>query len=416
MQVFKFGGASINTASAVKNMAAIVKSQKEDPLVVIVSAMGKSTNALEEILSSFRAGTSIDPMIASFEAYHQNICADLFKDQDHEVLNSLSGYVSSLKIALQQSREEPYEFAYDQCVSFGELISTSILHQYFRSINLDCRLLHAPDVVSTDRSYKEANVNWEETSKNIAAIHPMSGEIVLTQGFIGGDSKGHTTTLGREGSDYSASIFACCLEATALTVWKDVPGIMNADPSKIPGAVKYDELSYKEAAEMTYYGAKVIHPNTIKPLADKNILFYVKCFYDPELPGTLIHDCHVTHLMPCIIVKPEQCLVSFRFNDYTFVNEQNLGTIYDLLDEINVHVNMSQNSAISFSICIDNIPWKTEAIITRLGHQFDIHYNTDLTLLTIKNYKKEIFDEHIPTSGVVLEQRSRADVQLVYQN
>jgi len=417
MQVFKFGGASVNTANAIKNMAAIVKSHLDEPLVVIVSAMGKSTNALEQILSNFRAGKPIDQLVASFEKYHKEICKNLF-DSNHEVFSELSNHISELEKALKQSKEESYDFAYDQCISFGELISTTILNFYFNEINLDSHLHHAPDLVITDRSYREAIVDWGITSENIyEALHDLSpGQVAISQGFISGDSDGHFTTLGREGSDYSASIFACSLKTTALTVWKDVPGIMNSDPEKFSSAVIYDELSYKEASEMSYYGAKVIHRDTIKPLADKNIPLYVKCFFDPQLPGTLIHDCHIVHHIPCIILKPNQCLVSFRFNDYTFINEQNIGAIFDVLDQLHIHVNMMQNSAISFSICIDNFQWKTEAIISKLGQLFQIHYNTNLILLTIKNYQQDILSEHLPASPILLEQRSRADLQMVYQD
>jgi len=237
----------------------------------------------------------------------------------------------------------------------------------------------------------------------------------LTQGFISGDSKGSITTLGREGSDYSASILACCLDADSLTVWKDVPGIMNGDPKRIENTIKYDELSYKEASEMTYYGAKVIHQDTIKPLSDQNITMYVRSFSSPTIPGTKIHRCEIHHQIPCIIYKENQCLISFRFNDYTYINEQNLVTIYDLVDKLMIRVNMMQNSAISISICIDYNEKKVLDIIAKLKHNFEIHYNNDLTMMTIKNYNNKAIHDYSPTSDVLLEQKTRADIQLVYR-
>jgi aspartate kinase len=279
---------------------------------------------------------------------------------------------------------------------------------------LPCHWLDARTCIATDQTYREGKVNWSKTNLQSASLTPMlSSGIVLTQGFIGQTDDGFTTTLGREGSDFSAAIFASCLGAESVTIWKDVPGVMNADPKRMNAAVVFDELPFKEAAEMTYYGASVIHPKTIKPLANKGISLYVKNFDDPSIPGTRIHECKVSALPPLIVFKDNQCLVSCKVTDYSFVNEEQLRTIFHVLTELDMHINVMQNSAISFSFCVDFREHKIKALIDRLRAHFEVFYNTGLTLITVKNYDEATFEHYRRLPGVILEQSSRSTLQVL---
>jgi aspartate kinase len=415
MKVFKFGGASIKSSQAIKNMAKMVGESDDDSLIIIVSAMGKTTNHLEHILHDSRAGIDYENSFQALLQYHHQICKELFETD--EVSNEISELFDLLRQQIKNCNEEPYDFAYDQCVSFGERVSSTIVSRFLQKPGSDCQLWDATELITTDNTYREAIVNWEKTTSQIRekVKNVPSGSWYVTQGFIAGHN-GQTTTLGREGSDYTAAIFAVAVNANSLTVWKDVPGIMSADPKILPNAVKFDELSYREASEMTYYGAKVIHPDTIQPLAENNIALHVRDFTNPHQQGTIIHDCTTVQVVPCIIFKENQLLVSFQFSDYNFINEQHLVTIYDVLDQLHIHVNMMQNSATSFSICIDDHPAKIDAIVEQLKGYFYIHYNRSLALLTIKNYDAPTLEAVVPKTGILLEQKSRSDVQIVYQH
>jgi aspartate kinase len=260
-------------------------------------------------------------------------------------------------------------------------------------------------------------VQWKETEEKIKTLKEvLKNKIILTQGFIGGTKDGLTATLGREGSDYTGAIFGSCLHSESLTIWKDVPGVMNADPKRLPAAIVFDELPFKEAAEMTYYGASVIHPKTIKPLALKNIPLYVKSFDNPTLSGTKIHDCHVDNLPPLIVFKDNQCLISCKVTDFTFINEQQLSSIFEALSQLDIKLNVMQNSAISFSFCVDFRENKVTALIEKLQHYFEVYYNTGLTLITVKNYNDETFDTYRKNPGVIIEQSSRSTLQVLVKN
>jgi len=417
MHIFKFGGASINTAKAVRNIFEIVCDVNLNPLVVIVSAMGKSTNALEEILNNKLAGSDYSRNLKFFEKYHHDICKELFEENDIEFYSALSKYFGLLKEALNRIDKNKYDWSYDQVVSFGELISAFIISGFLKKEGLKCFLLNAPDVIKTNSEFREAQVDWTNTSNgiNFKVEKSLDYDLIMSQGFIGSDAIGNITTLGREGSDFTAAIFASSLDAESVTVWKDVPGIMSGDPKLIKDAVLIDELSYQEASEMTYYGAKVIHPKTIRPLTEKNIPLYVKNFDHPGEPGTCIHDCKTDRNLPVIIYKKDQSLFSFRFTDFNFVNEKSLIEIHNVLDQLNIKVNMMQNSAISFSVCIDHHEEKNVQLIKILREKFELHYNMGLTLITIKNYTDEALEKYKPKGHILLEQKSRANYQAVFK-
>lgn len=418
MQVFKFGGASIKDIQAVQNIANILSSYSQDKLVVIVSAMGKTTNQLESILHNFLNGVPYEEEINALSMAHQEIIRGLFIEPG-KVLAELNELITQLKETLSLLRDKAYNFIYDAIISYGERISSMIIFHYLEEKEFSIALRPAQSLILTDSNFKEAQVDWKATQlrikEQVETAH-LKHQIVISQGFIGGDNEGNYTTLGREGSDFTAAIFASCLNAEAVTIWKDVPGILNADPKKIKNATLYKELSYQEAAEMTYYGASVIHPKTIKPLANQKIPLYVRSFQTPLESGTIIHDCHVQHFSPCIIMKEKQCLITFKVTDFTFINEDNLSKIFTALSRHHIKINMMQNSAISFSICVNEEAYKLTPFMAELKQTFDILYNSDLTLITIKNYEEGIVNELKRNKKLYIEQRTRKNYQMVVLN
>jgi aspartate kinase len=414
MKVFKFGGASIRNAAAIRNVASIIESHAREQLLVVVSAMGNTTDGLEQIVALSRSGKDIDHPLGILREYHANIIRELL-GEEHSVYAELDKILQAIKDASRLIGE--YDFVYDQIVSQGEVISSIVVHQFLLSRKIATAWVDARQYIRTDNTYREGKIDWKTTQQNIdQLVHNVNGQIALTQGFIGTTSEGWTTTLGREGSDFTAAIFASCLGAQSLTIWKDVAGVMNADPKRLPAAVLFDELPFKEAAEMTYYGASIIHPKTIKPLATKGIPLYVRSFADPQLRGTIIHECVVDKLPPLIVFKENQCLVSCKVTDYSFINEQQMGNIFRVLSDNNIKVNVMQNSAISFSFCIDYRESKVMKLIELLGDNFEVYYNTGLTLITIKNYNQELYDEYRSKPGVILEQVSRSTLQILVKS
>jgi aspartate kinase len=414
MKVFKFGGASVKNADAIKNVADILKRYSQDELLIVVSAMGKTTNALERIVALGQKNNDFKNELEDIKSYHLQALKNL--DLTDTPAQKLIEEVIQ-KIASEAIKAGDYDQIYDQVVSQGEVLSSLILSNYLQSAGLDIAWVDARKFINTDETYREGKVNWNKTK---AAAQPLrkilEKKIIVTQGFIGATSTGFTTTLGREGSDYSAAIFASCLGAQSVTIWKDVPGVMSADPKRLPHAVVFDELPYQEAAEMTYYGASVIHPKTIKPLANSKIPLLVKNFDDPSLPGTRIHDCKIDRLPPLIVFKDNQCLISCKVTDYTFVNEQQMSFIFQSLMNHDVHINVMQNSAISFSFCVDFRDQKILKLIYELSQHFEVYYNTGLTLITIKNYDAVSFSEYRNKTGVILEQSSRSTLQVLVKN
>ena len=406
MKVFKFGGASVKNAAAIKNMSGIVARYAGEKLVVVVSAMGKTTNALEAIVNATVNNENPESLIDDVYKYHHEICQSLFED-DHPIFGELKNVIEEIRSTL--SANYTYNKLYDQVVSRGEIISTKIVTAYLDHTGTMARWIDAREYVRTDNNYRGGHVHWQLTEELIKHDIAQKAEehVLIAQGFIGRSDENMTTTLGREGSDFTAAIFAYCLDADSVTVWKDVPGILNADPKRIPDAVLFQQLPYNEAAEMTYYGASVIHPKTIKPLANKGIPLYVRSFDHPDEPGTIIHDCQYESLPPSIIIKDDQCLVSFKVLDYTFINEQNLSLIFHSLSEIDMKINIMQNSAISFSIVVDYEVNKLDRLISALRDHFDIRYNTGLTLITVKNHTPEILARYRNDKKILLEQISR---------
>ena len=417
MKVFKFGGASVKDAEGVKNVTKIISSYNSDPLLVVISAMGKTTNALEDLFNLGLERQSFQQEVNALYEYHLQIVKNLFQDIHHDVHFQLAKRFQSLTRVLQKLTKENARQGYDEVVAHGELISTVIVQAYLAEKKIASRWLDARDFISTNNLHKEAKINWSLTSSKVNRSLPaiLENEIVVSQGFIGRSPEGHTTTLGREGSDFSAAIFATCLNAESVTIWKDVPGVLNADPKMVKDTVLYPELSYNEAAEMTYYGATVIHPKTVKPLANHKIPLYVRSFINPEAAGTRIFDLEHPRHTPAIIFKKDQTLLSFHINDYSFITERNFSHIFSLLDLLHIKINLMQNSAISFSICVDNAPEKINNLIHNLETDYDIFYNSGLTLITVKNFTEELIEEMSKNKEILLEQKTRSNFQIVFR-
>jgi len=414
MKVFKFGGASLKNPLAIKNVASIVKGHSNNQLLIVVSAMGKTTNALEAIIAHSQSGNNFDEELNSIKEYHFQIVRDLLKNPG-DVVNHVTNLFDELIKNVSQKGE--YDFVYDQVIGFGEIISSVIVHHYFLQEGLVSEWIDSRNYIRTDSTFREGQVKWPETEKKISKIKSLlANKIAITQGFIGSNEKGETVSLGREGSDFTAAIFGSSLLAESVIIWKDVPGVMSADPKRLPNAMVFEELPYRETAEMTYYGASVIHPKTVKPLANKGIPLLVKSFIDPTLEGTKIHECIVDKLPPLIVHKENQCLVSCKVTDYTFINEGQLGVIFQAISESGLRINMMQNSAISFSFCMDYRENRIMKLIQVLSKNFEVYYNSGLTLITIKNYDTKTFDEYRKTKGVILEQSSRAALQVLVKD
>src|SRR5690606_13699398 len=354
------------------------------------------------------------PAFDELRDYHHRIMRELF-----EPGNSVFGAVDLLFDRALQTLQDPhpYDAGYDQIIAYGELISSTIIHHLALQDGLPAIWMDARNFISTDETFREGKVDWEMTQKKVSELKPvLADKIVLTQGFIVKAPSGLTTTLGREGSDYSAAIFASLLVARSVTMWKDVPGVMSADPKRLPDPVVFSELPYQEGAEMTYYGASVIHPKTIKPLANARIPLYVKCLDDPSLPGTVIHECRIPRLPPLVVFKDNQCLISCKVTDYTFISEQQISMIFNQLSSLDIRINVMQNSAISFSFCIDFRESRVSALIRELQKNFEVYYNAGLTLITVKNYDAESFEKFRKLDGVLLEQVSRSTLQVLVRS
>jgi aspartate kinase len=348
--------------------------------------------------------------------YHQSIVNELFPDKTHTIHNKLSQLFIQLEFQLQGvSKENNYDKSYDQLISYGEIFSSTILHYFLQTQQLLNTWIDSRKYIQTDGNWREGRVDWPNTEQLMLKDLPniLKNQIIVTQGFIGGTSNGLTTTLGREGSDFSAAIFAYCLNADEMYIWKDVDGLLNADPKHFEETVLFDEISYQETVEMAYYGASVIHPKTIKPLANKLIPLYIKSFINPNSQGTKIWDFKSRLYIPAFIMKEQQCLISFSSKDFAFISEKSLGLIFNTLSESRIKINMMQNSAISFSICVDYNPPKIEKLIHSLTNEFSIYYNFNLKLFTIKNYDSKSINHILAGKEVLLEQRSRNTYQIV---
>lgn len=416
MIVFKFGGSSVKDAAGVKNLASIVKKYEGQQLLVVVSAMGKTTNALERLTKAYvDSSDELHDIYTEIKDYHYNIIKELF-EPSHPVFNEVANTFVEIDWMIEDEPHDDYDFIYDQIVSIGELVSTRIVNAYLNQSGVKSQWVDARGYIHTDNNYREGNVDWDKTSKSIQNDIPKLLEkgTVITQGFLGGTSENFTTTLGREGSDYTASIFASCLQAESVTTWKDVPGILNADPKFFADTIKFDELSYTEAIEMTYYGASVIHPKTIKPLQNANIPLLVKSFNDPDAPGTVIGEKNVAQFeKPVIILKHNQVLLSISAKDYSFISEDHLSDIFRHFAQSHVKVNMMQTSALSFTVCIDLQQERFEKLLAALKPDFKTKYNDGLTLITVRHYRLGALRELASDKVVLLEQVSRNTAQMV---
>jgi len=419
MKVFKFGGASVKDASSVSNVASILKRFPNENILIVVSAMGKTTNALEKVVNDFfyKKGDA-HAALEEVKRYHYTIMNHLFPDETHPVFKEVNNFFVEVDWVLEEEPNRGYGFIYDQVVSIGELVSTKIVSEYLNYAEIKNSWFDARECIKTDNTYREGKVDWELSGKSVNEIikpqFASGNKILLTQGFIGGTSENYTTTLGREGSDYTAAIFSHLLGVEEMYIWKDVPGVLNADPKFYKEAQKLEQLGYHDAIELAYYGATVIHPKTIKPLENKNIPLYVKSFLNPEASGTVIKtNAQTKPLIPSFIFKSNQVLISISAKDFSFIAEDNLATIFSLFASLGVKINLMQNSAISFSVCVDDDEFKIPFLIEQLQKDFKVLYNTSLMLYTIRHYYQNTIDAITEGKEILLEQRSRNTAQFV---
>ncbi len=415
MKVFKFGGASLRDASGVENLVSILKEVGYDKTIVVVSAMGKTTNALEKILDNyFNDSNNIAGELLQLKQYHIEIVRNLFKNNSSKIEETIHKLFEELSGFLNSNKSPNYSFVYDQVVSIGELLSSKIVHAFIRFSGLENHWLDCRECIKTDDYYRAANLNWELTSQNIT--NNFKGHsLVVTQGFIGSNSNNFTTTLGREGSDYSAAIFAYALNATSLTIWKDVPGVLNGDPRVFKKTKLLKQISYREAIELAFYGASVIHPKTLQPLQRKEIPLYVKSFENPKNGGTVVlKGKNLDPLIPCYILKKNQVLLRLSTIDFSFIVEENISYIFKLLHEYQMSVELIQNSAISFSVCINNKYKKLDELLIILRAKFNVKVDQGVDLFTIRHFDQEA-SNFIRSIGkpILLEQRTEETAQFI---
>ena len=419
MKVFKFGGASVKDAAAVKNAASIVKRYLGE-LIIVVSAMGKTTNNLERLTNAFfYKKENPEIILEEIKQFHLNILKELFPYPTHPVYAQVENDFVELQWAIEDEPSYSYNHEYDQIVCMGEILSSRILAAYLNEVGIKCQWLDSRGIIQTDNNYREGNVNFELTEQLAKSdLLPLikQHKIILTQGFLGGTSENFTTTLGREGSDYTAAILAYCCDAESVTIWKDVPGVLNADPKWFNNTELIGELTYQDAIELAYYGATVIHPKTIKPLQNKNIPLLVKSFLHPEAEGTIIKDINRHLPIPSFIFKVNQMLVTISPRDFSFIAEDNLSKIFALFHHHQVKINVMQLSAISFSVCLDMDDKKVSPLIAELQKEYKVLYNENMELVTIRYYDQSTIDRVCIDKQVLLEQKSRYTVQLVVRN
>jgi len=414
MRIFKFGGASVKDADGIKNVLDVLQKVGFDDVLLVVSAMGKTTNAMEVVIKNyFEKSNGLQSAIQDVKKYHNQILLDLFDNEDDDVFFAVNSLFADLEYFLRSNKSPNYNFVYDQVVSYGELISTTIISHYFNFRGLKNHWLDVREFIKTDATYRDAEVNWEATQKNISK-NVKKKALNITQGFLGSDENGFTTTLGREGSDYTAAIFAYCLNAESVTIWKDVPGVMNADPRYFEKATLLNQISYREAIELAFYGATVIHPKTLQPLQKKEIPLFVKSFLNPELPGTSVSKgADLEPKTPCYILKKDQLLISLSSIDFSFIMEENISEIFALLHQFKIKVSLIQNTAISFSVCIEDKFGNFNELKTILSKKFKVSYNENVSLFTIRHFTKEAAEMVEKDKTVLLKQISRETMQVV---
>ena len=414
MRVFKFGGASVKDAEGIKNVYDVLQKVGYEDVLLVVSAMGKTTNALEVVIKNyFEKSAELNSSVQEVKKYHNQILMDLFEDEKNEVFSAVNLQFSDLEYFLAHNKSPNYNFVYDQIVSYGELISTTILSHFMNFMGIKTQWLDVRNFIKTDANYRDAEVDWELTQKNIAK-NVKRKILNITQGFLGSDANNFTTTLGREGSDYTAAIFAYCLNAESVTIWKDVPGVMNADPRYFENASLLNQISYREAIELAFYGATVIHPKTLQPLQKKEIPLFVKSFINPLLPGTRVaKGPDLEPYLPCFIVKRNQLLISLSSIDFSFIMEENISEIFALFHQFKIKVNLIQNSAISFSVCVEDKFGNFKDLNAILSKKFKVDFDENVTLYTIRHFNDNAAETVEKDKVVLLKQVSRETMQVI---
>ncbi len=414
MRIFKFGGASVKDAAGIRNVFEVLSLTGYDDVLLVVSAMGKTTNALEAVINNyFKKSASLSASLQEVRKYHNQILLELFEDDSHPVFAEVARHFADLDYFLKQNKSPNYNFVYDQVVGYGEIVSTAIMAHYMQFRGIRTQWLDVRNLIKTDASYRDANVNWEHTQKNITK-GVKKKVLNITQGFLGSDENNFTTTLGREGSDYTAAIFAYSLGAESVTIWKDVPGVMNADPRYFSNAVLLNQISYREAIELAFYGASVIHPKTLQPLQKKEIPLFVKSFLNPSLPGTRVSKgADLEPELPCFIVKRNQLLISLSSIDFSFIMEENISEIFALLHKYKMKVHLIQNSAISFSVCCDDKFGNFTDLRAALSRKFRVSYNEDVSLYTIRHFDDKSARMISDNKTILVRQTSRETMQIV---
>jgi len=419
MKVFKFGGASVKDANAVKNVGEVIKLYQDD-LIVVISAMGKTSNGLEKVVDSYlNKDGKPQEYLKLVKDFHFNILTDLFDNKDHPIFNEIHNTFVEIEWEIEEEPSREYDYIYDQIVSVGELLSTKIVSSYLNEIGIINTWQDVRNIIQTDNTHRKAKIEWELTEKLILEtvtpqLNTENQSIIITQGFIGSSSELFTTTLGREGSDFTAGILAHCTDAESVTIWKDVPGMLNADPKWFNDTIKLNNISYHEAVELAYYGASVIHPKTIKPLHNKKIPLHIKSFISPKKEGTLINgNSKDDSLIPSFIFKMNQLLISISAKDYSFIMEDNLSHIFGLFSKHRVTINLMQNSAISFSVCVDFDDQKIRQLIEELKSEYKVLYNEGLELVTIRHYDQKTIERVTMDKEVLVEQKSRQTARFV---
>ena len=414
MRIFKFGGASVKDANGIKNVFSVLEKVGHQDTLLVISAMGKTTNALEIVINNyFDKSPELHSSLQDVKKYHNQILLDLFDDEEHDVYFAVNSHFADLEYFLRSNKSPNYNFVYDQVICYGEIVSTTIVSHYFNHIGLKNNWIDVRNFIKTNNNYRDADVDWERTQQFISkGINKKA--LSITQGFLGSDDNNFTTTLGREGSDYTAAIFAYCLNAESVTIWKDVPGVMNADPRFFENAILLNQISYREAIELAFYGATVIHPKTLQPLQKKEIPLFVKSFINPLLPGTSVSKGKdLEPQTPCFIIKRDLLLISLSSIDFSFIMEENISEIFALFHQYKMKVSLIQNSAISFSVCIEDKFGKFNELKNILSKKFKVAYNENVSLYTIRHFTAVAAEIVEKDKTVLLKQISRETMQVV---
>jgi len=418
MKVFKFGGASVSNYEKIKNLGNIIQQFPDEQLMIVISAMGKTTNALEKVTDAFFAGKKEEALqlFRAVKLQHLDEAKFLLVTHFNPLMEQFNNFFTEVEWLLHDEPVRAYDYYYDQIVCIGELLSTSLVSAYLNEIAVTNQWIDVRDIFRTDDNFRDAGIDLAFTQQQVdAQVKSLfnSTRMLITQGFIGSTDENESTTLGREGSDYSAAVFANMLNAESLSIWKDVKGIMNADPKQFPDAQYIQELNYDEVIEMAYYGAQVIHPKTIKPLQNKNIPLYVKCFADASLPGTVIHNHPVKNLPPIIVVKQNQVLLQLHTKDFSFIGEEPMSNLYEMMAKLKIKPNLIQTHAVSLQLCLDDRPDKIEKLALAASVAFDVQVGKGLTLLSIRHYHEELVEKMTAGKTIELKQQSPETVQIL---